>query len=362
MAEITTHCVTGMDGWHAISRDWSNLLVKSSASTLFLSWEWLYSWAEICMGVNRQLFILTFYEKDTLIGVAPFYLLKRKFGLFFISELRFLGTPESGTDYLDILIQKGREKEVSNTLYDYLHGEGRSCWDQLHLSDIRADSLFLLHFMNRLDEEGRYAELKRSAYCPAVQLPDTEDEFYSMLSPSWRKTFKRAVRVSNRDYEVSHVVFDGYEVEGQLEVFFQIYEEKGGHSSEPLHSILKNTLGKCADTVPFQLDFLFLDGELVAALLSFKWNQTFSSYLIAVDKQYNPKISLGGLLYGTSIKNAIVSGFKQYDFLKGDELYKFHWSNSGQSTLQLNVWQKRPAGYCLALVKLTRYFGKILLR
>jgi hypothetical protein len=314
------------------------------------------------MSADRQLFILAFYENDSLVGAAPFYLLKRKFGIFNVRELRFLGTPESGSDYLDVVTKKGREKEVSNTVYDYLHGEGRSCWDQLHLSDIRADSLFLLHFMNRLDEEGRYAELKRGAYCPLTQLPDTEDGLYSMLSPGWRKKFKQDMRVSNRDYEVSHVVFDGSAVEGQLEAFFQMYEAKGGWSGTQLQSILRKLLNKYDDDVPFQLDFLFFDGKPLAALFHFKFNRTVSMYLMAVDKEYNPKISLGNLLVGYSILNAISSGFKQYDFLKGDERYKFHWSNSGQSTLQLNVWQKRPVGYCLALVKLTRSFGKILLR
>jgi CelD/BcsL family acetyltransferase involved in cellulose biosynthesis len=351
-----------MDGWRSISRDWSNLLARSNAVTYFLSWEWLFSWAEICMSADRQLFILAFYEKDSLIGVAPFYLLKRKSGIFFVRELRFLGTPESGSDYLDVLTQKGREKEISTALYAYLHGEGRTCWDQLLLSDMRADSLFLLHFMNRLDEEGRYVELKRGAYCPVTQLPDTEDGLYSMLSPGWRKKFKQDMRVSKRDYEVSHVVFDGSEVEGQLEAFFQMYEEKGGWPGEQLHSILKKLLKKYDGNIPFQLDYLFFDGKPLAALFHFKFNQIVSMYLMAVDKQCNPKISIGNLLVGYSIKNAISSGFKQYDFLKGDERYKFHWSNSGHCTLQLNVWQKRPVGYCLALAKMARHSGKLLLR
>jgi len=314
------------------------------------------------MGQDRQLFILTFSEKDRLVGIAPFYIRRRKVGFFCFRELLFLGTPEAGSDFLDVLTRKGREKEISNTLYEYLHGEGRSCWDQLHLSDIRADSLFLHHFMNRFKEEGRYAELTRSAYCPVAQLPDTEGELYPMLSPGWRKKVKQDVRVSNRDYEVSHAVFGNSDIEGQLESFFELYEEKGGWAGEQVHLILKKLLSKYAGDMPFQLDFLFLDDQPLAALFHFKYKETISMYLMAVDKNFNPKISIGNLLVGYCIKNAISTGFKYYDFLKGDELYKFHWSNNGHSTLQLNVWQKRPVAYCLALVRLARYAGKLLLR
>jgi len=351
-----------MDSWRSISTDWANILYESNAATYFLSWEWLFSWAEICLNADRQLFILTFYENDLLIGVAPFYIQKRKFGTFFVRELRFLGTPESGSDYLDVMTQNGREKEIASTLYDYLHGVGRSCWDQLILSDMRADSLFLLHFMNRLREEGRYSELKRSAFCPRMRLPDTDEELYPMLSRGWRKKFKQDMRICNRDHAGAHVVVAGSEVDGHLEEFFQMYESKGGWPGEQLLSILKKLLEKYTDDVPFQLDYLFLNSKPCAALFHFKFKQTVSMYLMAVDKQFNPKVSLGNLLVGYSIKNAISSGFKYYDFLKGDERYKFHWSNSGQCTLQLNVWQKKPAGYCMALVNLFRQSVRLLLR
>ncbi len=362
MAEITIRSVTSMDEWLSLSSAWSNLLTESNSSTIFLTWEWLYSWSEVCLEKDRQLFILAFYEKSSLVGVAPFYLQKRKFGLFPVREIRFLGTPESGSDYLDIVAKKGHEYDVSNALYDYLQGEARSGWDQLHLTDMRADSLFLLHFMNRLDEEGRYAELKRSAYCPGVQLPDNESDLYSMLSTGWRKKFKQDMRVSKRDHDMSHVVFVGSEVEGQLEHFFQMYEEISGWSGVQTHSILKKLMKKYDDAMPFQLDYLFLDGKPLAALFHFKFNQIVSMYLMAVDKKHNPKVSLGNLLVGYSILDAISAGHKFYDFLKGDERYKFHWSNRGHCTLQLNVWQKRPAGYCMALAKLTRLIGKVLLR
>ncbi len=362
MSEISTGCVSSMDDWLSISSDWTKLLAKSNAATYFLSWEWLFSWAEICMSADRQLHILVFYEKGSLIGIAPFYILKRKFGMFLVREIRFLGTPESGSDFLDVITQKGREKEISNGLYDYLHGEGRSCWDQLNLSDMRSDSLFFLHFKNRLDAEGRYAELSRSAYCPVMKLPSTESDLYVMLSPGWRKKFKQDMRVSNRDHDVSHVVHNGSEVERKLDCFFKMYEEKGGWPGAQLCSILKKLSQKYADHMPFQLDYLYIDGKPKAALFHFKFKGIMSMYLMAVDKQHNPKISLGNLLVGYSVKRAILDGYKYYDFLKGDERYKFHWSNSGHCTLQLNVWQKRPVGYGLALAKMVRQSGKILLR
>ena len=363
MKDISISVIDKFNHWAQLRFHWNRLLEESESATIFLTWEWLYSWAECHLNENRRLFILAFHKKKHLIGIAPFYIQRKKTGLFSIQEIRFLGTPEAGSDYLSVFSQKGREKEVADALYTYLtKGEGRKAWDQLALGEIPAKSLFLLHFMAQLESRGKFAEISLNSYCPRMILPKTEEEFYAMLSPGWRKKYKQDIRVINRERDVHHSVSQTGNISQKLEEFFRLYEVKGGRTGSRIKAILEIMIAKYNSEPPIQIDLLSINGETVAGLVHLKYQNTLSMYLMAVDREYNPKVSLGNFLVGQSIKKAIASGYSVYDFLKGEERYKFHWAAGGNRTLQLFFWRKTPASLYSAFSRLSRHAGKLILR
>jgi len=362
MGELAVTVIDSNEDWYNLAPQWSALLDASASGSIFLTWEWLSAWADCCLGSDRSLFILAFYEKEHLIGIAPFYVERKKNGSFILREIHFLGAPEAGSDYLDVFAQRGREKDVANALYDFLMVEGRTCWDLMHLTDIPADALFLVHFGWRVQIEGKYAEIAQSTYCPIVSLPETESEFFAVLSPWRRKKFKQDFRVIHREQGVNHTVIKGKEAACRLGEFFNIYEEKEGWSGKKLRPILQGFSNRFDADSPVQIDMLSVNGQTVASLLHLQYRSTLAMYLMAVDKVYNPKLSLGNLLVGLCIKNSITEGHAAYDFLRGDESYKFHWANEGKSNMQLTFWQKRPAAVVSGLARLARHAGKLILR
>lgn len=364
MKNLRIEVVDNFKGWSEISTQWNQLLEKSSSATFFLTWEWLSSWAEHCLDDNRSLFVLALYENERLAGAAPFYIQKGKAGPFQLREIRFLGTPEAGSDYLGVFTRKGREKEVANTLYDFLiMGEAKNTWDQLVLEDIPSDSLFLQHFNSRIKANGKYAAVGFSAYCPLLKLPGSEAGLYAMCSPGWRKKIKQDNRVINREKNVVHFVSQVRVSTSKLDEFFRLYETRTGYSGGRLKRVLESVIKKFQnEPPPVQLDLLSINGRSVAGLVHLKYQDTLSMYLMAVDKGYNPKVSLGNFLVCQSIRNAIASGCSVYDFLKGDERYKFHWANRGIRTLHFSFWQKRPGAMYSASTGIIKNFGKLLIR
>lgn len=166
------HRIHTYQDWQALTHKWDSLLQECPTSTFFQTWQWLMSWAECCLDDNRSLFILACFDKERLVGVAPWYIQTRKSGPFRLRELRFLAYPDPGSDYLAVLAAKRKERQVAHAVYDYLfHGPGQKTWDQLCLTDIRSDDLFLLHFMARVDGDGKYADLSFSGFCPYLVLP-----------------------------------------------------------------------------------------------------------------------------------------------------------------------------------------------
>ena len=363
MSSLCVSVLDKLDDFLSMSSEWNQLLSESRSGSFFLTWEWLFSWAECFIDKNRSLFILVFHDDKDLIGIAPLYIEKKRIGPFPLREIFFLGVPQAASDYLTVITKKGREEDVANSFYDYLTiGEGAKVWDLAVLAGFPADNLFLFHLMHRINIEGKYAEFIANAYCPVVGLPASKAEVHPQLSTSWSKKVKQNIRVINREQDVIHEVIQGEAVALKLPDFFRHYEEKGGWVASTVQPVIQRLVEHSTGDLPVQIDLLSISGQLVAGFLHFKYQDTLSLYLMAVDKKYNPKVSIGNYLVGQSIDNAIDSGYSVYDFLRGAESYKLRWATGGKNMVQLTFWHKRPVALIAALYKLFRYVGKLVLR
>ncbi len=355
--------VTSVEDLRVIKEEWNRLLEGSISNSIFLMWEWAYSWAECFINPKRQLFVVKVYDDgNRLVGIAPLYTEKIKVGPATIRQLSFIGTPETASDYLDVFAAKGREKEVSNYLYDYLFGELSNSWDCLSLQDTRAESLFLLNFIHKHRLHGRHFEISQGSFCPIISLPQTGEEFLSRISSSRSKRFRQDLRTLKKTdtVEIRTHVTDG--VEEAVESFFKLYAEKTEWEGKDLHRFMKRFLANSGNGNYLQIDFLLANGNTIGGLLHLKHNQTLSLYLMAVDKAYNPRISAGNLLVGLCIVRAIESQFRVYDFLKGYEEYKFYWTSEGRTTQTVLIVQKRALPVIHMMMRLAKNALKTMLR
>jgi hypothetical protein len=341
MQEFRIKVIYSFDQWEKLSTEWNDLLSQSSSNTIFLTWEWLFSWAECFLKGKRKLFIITVYEENELIGIAPWYIEDMRFNIFTLKKIGFLGTPEAGSDYLNVFIKKGKEKEVTLRIYNYLLHEVPSLWDCLWLRDIPSDSLFLLHFMDQVTEEQRYLEIKQGSFCPFVLLPKTHDDYLAGLSTKRRRRFKQDWKVLNRSDNVEHLTSDLRNSESALSDFFSFYEEQKGYNASGLHGLLKKFISKCQDKNWTQIDYLACNGQKIAGSLHLRYQDVIHIYQLVTDKTFNPKISIGNILVGLCLEKAINEGMTVYDFLKGAEEYKFYWANTGKRSLNILFCQKR---------------------
>ena len=341
--DMRVELVTAPERLVELRPQWNALLQSSAADTLFLTWEWVNAWVGCFLeDDDRELSILVLTKDDKIIGIAPFYIAVVPKGPLGLREVRLLGYPQAGSDYLDVFAERGRERSVADAVYDFLFGEGRSLWDRLALSDIRAESLFLLYFTNRLDEAGKYFTVELSAYCPTFRLPRRGEDFLAGLSSNRREQFRRHRRVLGREPGLVRTRHSTRQSPEALERFFELYARATPYEGERLHALL----ARFVEDLPFdgdvQIDAAESDGRWVAGLLHMRYRDTLYMYLMAIDKGFLPKISIGNVLVGESIEAAIEDGLLTYDFLKGAEDYKFHWANNNARTLRLSLSNRRP--------------------
>ncbi len=361
MAEFNVEIVDNLNDFERFRGSWSALLEKSAANTVFLTWEWLIAWSETFLGNKRDMFVVMVYEGNSLVAIAPWYVHNAAKGLLSVRQIEYLGTPDAGSDYLDVIVKKGKEKEVASFLYRFLLDNASGRWGRLRLHDVPANSLFLLHFLNNIRADGKYAAMSDASYCPFSILPETEEAFFSGLSSRRGQRFRQDLRNLQKQDTIEHLTCSTGNLDAQLEEFFRLYSEKAGWQGDSLKQLIRRYLDLKGEGA-IQLDFLVAGEVNVGGLLHLKYGNTLYMYLMAIDKTYNSKVSIGNLLVGLSINNAIASGITCYDFLKGEEDYKFHWANAGQRTASLLFSQRKLLPVCLMLADMARSAAKLILR
>lgn len=144
MTLLTLHLVTDADTFKSLSGEWSELVVKCHRASVFMQWEWHYTWWQVYASRRDRLHIVTFRLGGTLVGLLPLY---RQAGFLPGSTcLRLIGTGESKSDevaseYGDLLCVDSLSQEISARLASHL--AGFSAWNTLELHCLLADSLLL---------------------------------------------------------------------------------------------------------------------------------------------------------------------------------------------------------------------------
>lgn len=348
----------------ALAEPWQLLYAASPSGSAFLTWEWLYAWSERFIRGERRLFVVSIFDGTELIAIAPWYLERVPCGPVRAREIRFLGLPEAGSDYLDVLTRQGRERQVARALIALLYGQMSSMWDVLRLKDVPADSPFLARFLSHLRRSGKQYQIEEGSFCPGVQLPDTFDQYLQQLSSHGRQAYRRKMRALLANDEVQHVVLRGErDMHCGLKAFRELYEKRWGRSAtaEDLFAVVDGYYSR-ATTWQLELSLLRVHERTVAGLLHFTHGRTMYQYLMAVDRSFNKALSIGHLLCGMSIACAIKRGFSEYDFLKTEEDYKLQLTNRGRRSVDLQLHNRTVRSLAAWTLRTTGELGKILLR
>ena len=362
--EYRVTVVSSFEGWGQLAERWNALLAQSRANTIFLTWEWLSAWTESYWDPNNELFVLTVSSGGELVGVAPWCIRARAAGLATIRQVEFLGGTDIASEYLDVFAKRGKEREVAGRIYDFLFGEARGRWDTLALTSISADSLFLLHLLGRIEQDGKHVDIEPGVFCPNVSLPQTRAAFFGSLSANRREQFRRHLRILHRSGLVEHSMVTTREgvPPGTLDIVCSLDELKSASGRVRFRSFLDRFMARIEGRNWVQIDLLAVDAKPVAAFFQFRYGGTLSLYVVATDKTTYRGASVGNVLLGLCLEKAVAEGIAEYDFLRGSESYKFHWATGGRRSLNVRLHQRRFAVLVLIGIRCLKAVMKVVLR
>jgi CelD/BcsL family acetyltransferase involved in cellulose biosynthesis len=302
--------------------EWNDLLHRSPADTIFLTLEFQRLWWRYLGEGESQ--VVAVRDSGELIGIAPLFATRNAQGE---RVLAIIGSVEVA-DYLDLIAVRGREQEVYAALADYLSGSGAPRWDTLDLCNIHQDSPTLAILPALAEAHDWAASVAKEDVCPILQLPGTWDEYLQVLGKKNRHELRRKLRRAEAEpglhwYLVGLEHDLGNEIEDFLDLMAVSTPDKGVFLTSQMRSFFRELARVTYDAGWLQLAFLEVEGQKAAAYINFVYNNRVMVYNSGLDWETFPHLSAGIVLAAHCIRHAIEQGIEAFDFLQGDERYKY---------------------------------------
>lgn len=323
--------VTRVEDFVAMEVQWNDLLAVSGSDSVFLTYDWLYTWWDV-FGAEYELFLLLCKDEPggRLLGIFPGYL-KTTGALVKTKSLRMLGSEHVTSDFLECIVRQGQEQHVYSAFFEYL-AQNRDLWDVIEITDVPETSVFA-EFLRGQDILPPFRQEDNEKICPYVPLPQDWEEFLATLSPKTRRNVRYYRNNLGRQGTVEiEEVSTPEQLREVMPDMVRLHQQRkqqvgfsGRFSSQSYTRFHDGICSRFLDAGRLLLVFLTVDGKRVAFFYNFTFQGRVNVYQSGFDIDWG-KYSIGALLMGHVIEMAINRGNRYIDFLRGHEEYKYHWT------------------------------------
>ena len=350
---------TDANAFDALREEWDGLLARSFGDTLFYRPAWLKAWWQVFGREGALRLIAVRDEGRRLVGVAPLFLgevmadgSERVPRLSYerpdpvppatAHQVLLLVGGTEVSDYLDLIVDRGEGPRVYEAIFRALEREVDG-WEWLDLHCLPEGSPTPAALTGLATAAGWPAELVPEDVCPYVDLPDSWDDYLAMLSRKQRHELRRKMRRAERSARVEIVeASDLAMLDDHLATFIALHEASTADKADFMRDPrMQEFFGRVARTTLengwLDLSFLTLNGEWAASMFCFRYQGAVMVYNSGFDPRAYASLSPGLVLLGHRIKQAIETGWREFDFMQGDERYKYDLGGQDRPVRRLFV-------------------------
>ena len=297
-----------------IEQDWKALVPQGSLDTVFVMPQWQQVWWSE-FGDGAEAMLLSLPGMEGLDALAP--LMRRE------GKITLMGD-EDLYDYNDLLVTSGVEDSFYPMLLDHLQQEE---WDSLELFPLQSTSPTLQRLPDLATSRGLQVEIREEDVCPGVELPADWDQFLGGLSKKDRHELRRKLRRLEGAGDYRWYCCESVEdVKQNLDHFLSLVrlsrEDKDRFMTPKREAFFRSVVGAMAQIGTVRLFFMELEAQPVASALCFDYGGSRMLYNSGFNPEYS-YYSVGLLLKALCIRDAVEAGLPFFDFLRGDEPYKY---------------------------------------
>jgi len=348
---LEIHEVNTVEQFSKLRNTWNEVLRRSMDDSPFLTWE------HIAVSVsdlkkNQKLRILYITCSGKIIAIAPLRQSFHHAGGIKYSVVEPLDY-DTATDYNGIILAENEIACLSLFLsYFYRHKD----WDFLCINDVPETSSIANILIKNSNLFPKF-KIDKGAACPYFKFPDSMDNFLKGLGRNYRKNFARRLRNLSKDHgNVELREYDEiFTLEQGMQIFFDLHQkrwvslgQKGAFHSTEIRRIFLERAEFFAEKGWFGLYFLTADGKPIAAKYCLKYNNKIYGCLSGFDPSFS-QYSVGKTLLMKVVERGIQQGFNEYDFMKGEEVYKFKLADGFRRNLKITFTNSKFSSQLLAI-------------
>lgn len=317
---------------------WNDLLKESVNDSPFMRHEYQRVWWEHRGGgewQNAQLVLVSARENEKIVGIAP----------LFIAEydgqraLMLSGSIEI-SDYLDLIVRTDDHARFVAGLLDFLISQLADAWRGLDWYNLTDSSPTLAALQAESAQRGWVYHQEVYRPTPRIQLNGDFDEYLSRLEKKQRHEIRRKMRRAEESGGgVRWFISDQQDLEAEIGAFVKLMEDDPNKSkflSESMRAQMRAIIHAAHAGGWLWLAFLEADGRRVAAALNFDYNNKLWAYNTGVDRAYMD-LSPGWVLLGHVIQWCCENGRAEFDFMRGDEEYKYRFGAAKRFVMRARV-------------------------
>jgi CelD/BcsL family acetyltransferase involved in cellulose biosynthesis len=308
----------------ALESEWNTLVHKSQSNRIFSTWEWNQTWWNAYHP--GRLWVVTVRNEDgELTGIAPCFIEttpdRRR-------VVRLIGCVDV-TDYVDLIINPAQLELTLQAMVQFL-AESRSEFEWLDFCNLPEASPVYRCLPKLLGSAGFSTSVKQQEVCPVIVLPTDWETYVESLDKKDRHELRRKLRRAESDEEAVewYIVGAEHDLKAESERFLALMAA----SQEQKQAFLENAQNRefFNQIVPIlrergwlQMSFLTINGEAAASYLNFLYEGHVQVYNSGLNMTRYSHLSAGIVLLAYNIKYAIEHGYQVFDFLRGNETYKY---------------------------------------
>ena len=321
--------LTPLTSFAQIRTQWQELLGRASVNNLYVTPVWQELWWSAFQD-GRSL--AGFYLTDEAGEVTAIASLSRS-----DDDYSFVGNSDT-FDYNDFIVAAGEEESFYPTLLDTISASGAA---RLDLFSIGEDSPTLAILPDLARDRGYAVVVNAEDVAPRIVLAETWDEYLSGLSKKDRHELRRKLRrLDGQGNWRWYCVSDPEEAAARMDVFVDLMRRSDPAKAEFLTAEREEFFRRMVEAIAteglLRLFFMDMDDKPVATSMCFDYDGVRMLYNSGHDPEYR-YYSVGLLLHSLCLRDALERGYRYFDFLRGDEPYKYRLGGADHHLYRISL-------------------------
>ena len=318
---------------------WNALVEQSVADTPFSRFEYLSQWWKTLGGgewKDAELVLVSATENDELVGIAPLFMAEYDGQ----RALMLVGSIEI-SDYLDLIVSEQDLPRFVSGLFDFLNSSFDGRWSALDWYNLPDSSPTLATLKAESERRGWTHQEEVYRPTPRIPLNGSFEDYLARIDKKQRHEIRRKMRrAAESEKNVRFLIVNGSsDIDSEINAFFDLMVQSPD-KEQFLHPAMRDqmtvTLQNAHEHGYLWLAFLEIDGVRTAASLNFDYKNKLWGYNSGVSNEHR-ELSPGWVLLAHTIQWCCENGRYEFDFMRGDEEYKYRFGGVNKYVMRVKV-------------------------